>query len=419
MTGREVEGRVMIFSSSASSSLVLELNPLHREGAAYGPSQWSVINKTGFAKAWKTITSWPGYKKSPLKNLAGAAATAKVDCVFYKDESDRFGLGSFKALGGAYAVARLLTSIVATETNNPDVEIDELRGARYRAILSKVTVSCATDGNHGRSVAWGAQMFGCQCVIFVHAKVSAGRQQAIEKFGARIVRTSGNYDQSVQQAQSVSRQEGWYVVSDTSYEGYLDVPRDVMQGYTIMAEEAIRQFPDVRPPTHLFLQTGVGGMAAAVCGHMWQYYGRERPKTVLADPAEAACWLASLLARHPVVIEGELDTVMAGLACGEVSLLAWKILSTEASAVVSVDDTSAMHCMRLLADGRSGDRPIVAGESAVAGLAGFLAVSQNADARKLLGLDTSSRVLVFGTEGDTDPDVFRDIVGRSSQEVLL
>ncbi len=395
----------------------LRLNADSDPGAAYGPGQARVIGDESYRSAMAGIGAWPGYRRSPLVRLDGLAAAAGLGAVFYKDESERFGLGSFKALGGSYAVARLLVARVAAKTGDTGLTMEDLLAGRHGDAVAGITVCCATDGNHGRSVAWGARMFGCDCVIFIHETVSDGRRAAIEELGARVVRTAGNYDHSVRQAQQVAGREGWFVVSDTSYEGYMDVPRDVMAGYTVMAQETIDQLPPGQPPTHLFLQTGVGGMAAALTARFWQVFGDRRPRTVLVDPERAACWMASFAAGRPVAIDGDLDTMMAGLACGEVSLLAWEILAPAAAAAITVNDAAAADCMIMLADGRYGDGPLVAGESAVAGLAGLLAAAADSDGRAKLGLDKNSRVVLFGTEGDTDPEVYRRIVGRSAAAV--
>lgn len=396
----------------------LALNGAVRADAPYGPAQADVLNMDAFETARRTICGWEGYAPTPLVSLPALARIAGIGALHYKDESGRFGLGSFKALGGAYAVASLLAREVARTTGDDTVTIDSLRAGDHREAVSAITVCCATGGNHGRSVAWGAQMFGCRCVIFLHATVSAGRERAIAQFGADIVRSKGNYDDSVREAQDTAQREGWFVVSDTSYEGYMDIPKDVMQGYTVMAAEAIGELPYEGPPTHLFLQTGAGGMAAAVAAQFWQVYGAARPTVVLADPANAECWYETLKSGQPTTVEGDLDTMMAGLACGEISLLAWKILEPVAEAAVVIDDEAAAEAMRMLADRRFADPPVVAGESAVAGLAALLAVAADDDARQKLRLGPDSRVLLFGTEGDTDPEIYRNIVGRSARDVL-
>ena len=279
-----------------------------------------------------------------------------------------------------------------------------------------ITVCTATDGNHGRSVAWGARTCGCRAVIYIHATVSEGRKAAMEAFGAEVRRVAGNYDDSVRQAASDATANGWFVVSDTSYDGYLEIPRDVMHGYAVMAEEAIAQLPS--SPSHVFVQGGVGGLAAAILAPFWWRLGAARPRFVVVEPETAACLYASAEAGRPAVVPGDLDTVMAGLAAGEVSLLAWEILEAGADGFMTVNDESARILMRRLAEGRDGDPPIVAGESAVAGLAGALAARQDPAMREQLGLGPESRVLVFGTEGATDPALYQEIVGRPSEAVV-
>ena len=191
-----------------------------------------------------------------------------------------------------------------------------------------------------------------------------------------------------------------------------------MRGYTLLVAEALEQLPYQGPPTHLFLQAGVGGMAAATVAQLWQRFGAARPRVVLVEPKTAACWYLSLEAGRPVTAPGELHSIMAGLACGEVSQLAWMVLAPGACAAMKIDDAAAADCMRLLADGRYGDAPLVAGESAVAGLAALLAVAADPDSRRALALDADSRVLLFGTEGATDPDTYRETVGRSAEDVV-
>ncbi|WP_417280425.1 diaminopropionate ammonia-lyase [Celeribacter sp.] len=404
--------------NGAASELVF--NRDYALDAEYAPEQEAVLNDANFAVARETITAWPGYAPTPLYALPDMARSAGLASLHYKDEGGRFGLGSFKALGGAYAVLRLIMSEISNRTGAPEPSVDEILKGTYGDILSEITVCCATDGNHGRSVAWGAQTFGCQCVIFIHATVSEGRKTAIESFGAQVRRTAGNYDESVREADETARNEGWFVVSDTSYEGYTEIPKNVMQGYEIMAAEASDQLEDdgLEPPTHVFLQTGVGGAAAAVAAQLRRRYGAAKaPKIILADPDKSACWLETLRHGTPTAVEGDLDTVMAGLACGEISLLAWDVLKPLAFAAVSVTDADAVTVMRRLASPMGGDPAIVAGESAVAGLAVCLAVAAQPDAAQAIGLSSNSRVLVFGSEGDSDPELYQQLVGRTAAEV--
>lgn len=391
----------------------LFVNPAARRDAPWTAEQDAILNDTAFAAARAAISAWPGYAPTPLVALPGLARSLGVAELHYKDEGGRFGLGSFKALGGAYAVARVILARAAAAGREGTMEA--LLAGRLADIAAGLTVCCATDGNHGRSVAWGAQRFGAACVIFIHATVSEGRRAAIAAYGAEVRRTAGNYDDSVREAEATARREGWVVVSDTSYPGYTDIPRDVMQGYELMAAEAFEALP--APPTHVFLQTGVGGMAAAVAAQAVRRWGAARPMIVLADPDRSACWLDSLRAGRPVAVEGDLDTLMAGLACGEVSLLAWEILRDHADAVMAIPDAAAVAMMRRLARPGPEDPSLVAGESAVAGLAALELALADTPARAALGLDASSRVLVFGTEGDTDPDLYRDLVGADAASV--
>lgn len=397
-----------------NAAFTLCLNPEARADAPWSAAQDAIVSDAGLAAARATISAWPGYAPTPLHALPGLARQLGIAALHCKDEATRFGLGSFKALGGAYAVARLLQAELGRQLGRA-VSMEEVTARAHPDLAARITVCCATDGNHGRSVAWGAQTFGCACVIFIHATVSDARKAAIEGFGAEVRRCRGNYDDSVREAQAAATRAGWYVVSDTSYPGYMEIPKDVMQGYEVMAAEAFDALDT--PPSHVFLQTGVGGMAAAVTAQAVRRWGPERPKIVLCDPASSACWLASIAAGRPTAVTGELKTLMAGLACGEVSALAWEILRDHADAVMAVTDAAAVDMMRRLARPQPGDPAIVAGESAVAGLAGLVAALGDAEARALLALGPAARVLVFGTEGDTDPALYERLVGLGGDQV--
>jgi diaminopropionate ammonia-lyase len=359
-----------------------------------------VLTEGGFRRASAEITAWPGYAPTPLRELPAQGFAS----LHYKDEAERFGLGSFKALGGAYAVQKLV--------------VGELARAGIRATGAEVfsgqhqpnvTVTCATDGNHGRSVAWGARQCHAACVIFVHEHVSQGRRDAIAAYGAEVRQVAGNYDDSVRAASAAAESNGWHVISDTSWPGYTEPPRDVMQGYAVLAMEI--EAEGVRP-SHVFVQGGVGGLAASVLSYRWDKFGADRPVMTVVEPDKAACLFASAGAEALTAVGGDLDTVMAGLACGEPSLLAWHILSAGADAFMSIPDAAAVATMRDLAE-----LGIVAGESGVAGLAGFRLAAQDAAMRATLSLDATSRIVVYGTEGATDPDVYRALVGRSPEDV--
>ena len=369
---------------------------------APGPPGLVVLSASGFRRARAEISSWPEYTPTPLHDMPALAEAAGVAAVAVKDEASRFGLGSFKALGGAYAVADIVRTELAKRGIAAAATTAELQAGRYPT--AALTVTCATDGNHGRSVAWGAQRIGAACVVFVHEGVSAGRVAAIERFGATVRRIGRDYDDSVRAANETAEAEGWLVVSDTSWPGYTETPRLVMQGYRVMVDEALDQWGGA-PPSHVFIQAGVGGVAAAVAVHL-----RARlpamPRLIVVEPENAACLLASAERGAPTAVPGPLDTVMACLACGEPSLLAWQELGRSAAAFVAVDDESAIDAMRRLA--RLG---IVSGDSGAAGLAGLLAAAADPALRQAIGLDTASRVLLFSTEGATDPDRYAELVG--------
>ncbi|MCP5270984.1 MAG: diaminopropionate ammonia-lyase [Burkholderiaceae bacterium] len=376
----------------------------------------AVLNAAGFDAAQAAITRWPGYAPTPLVALPALAARLQLAALHYKDEGTRFGLKSFKALGGAYAVYRLLAQAVARETGGPLPEADELLSGRWRNLVQGFTVTCATDGNHGRSVAWGAQLFGCRCVIYIHATVSEGRRAAIARYGAEVVRVSGNYDDSVRHADAQAKAHGWTVVSDTTYEGYRDIPIDVMHGYGVMSREVVAQLHG-EPPTHVLVQAGVGAFASSVAAVFWLAWGPRRPKLIIVEPTQADCHLQSALAGHPVAVTGDLDTVMAGLACGEVSPAAWEIVASAADAFVAIDDRFALDGVRAFASPTGGDPALVSGETGATGLGALLAAQADPALRALLGLDASSRVLLLGSEGDTDPEIYRQITGRTADEV--
>ncbi|MBP2300491.1 diaminopropionate ammonia-lyase [Azospirillum picis] len=392
-------------------------NPRADREAPYGAPERAILSRAAFEEAMAEIGAWPGYVPTPLRSLGGLAREAGIDRLWYKDEGTRFALGSFKALGGAYAVLRLLTREVTARVPGVPVTALDLVVGRYARVTRTLTVTTATDGNHGRSVAWGAQVFGCNCVVYVPAACSAGRRAAIEAYGAKLVVVDGLYDDAVRRAARDAAAAGWFVVSDTSYTGYMDVPRDVMQGYTVMVEEAISQLPASERPTHVFVQGGVGALPAAVCGHLWESWGRQRPRFVVVEPQAADCLYQSAVAGRPMRSAGRLDTLMAGLACGEVSLLAWAILERGADDFLTIPDEGAVAAMRKLAEGRHGGRPVVAGESGVAGLAGLLCAAAHEETRRALGLMPDARVLVFGTEGATDPEVYERLVGRPPEQV--
>ena len=391
-------------------------NPSALGRAPYPPRLAVVLSTELFDEASDEISNWPGYRPTRLHSLHGLAAQIGVADVYFKDESTRFGLGSFKALGGAYAVEKVLHQELQKAVGMK-LSLQHVHDDEYRDLKKNITVATATDGNHGRSVAWGAKMFGCRCVIYIHAEVSDGRKLAMEQFGAKVVRVEGNYDNSVRQAAQDAKSNGWFIVSDTSYEGYRTLPRQVMAGYGVMVQEAMQQMAD-QTSTHVFVQGGCGGCAAAVCSYLWQEMERDRPTFVVVEPNLADCLLQSAIQGRSTAIPIKDETIMAGLSCGEVSALAWEILSSGTDHFMAISDELVAPAMRLLADGVDGDPAVVAGESAVAGLAALLVVASRPELRNELKIDRNSRILLFGTEGATDPLIYEQLVGRNVETVL-
>ena len=367
------------------------------------------LPEAGFQRAKAQITAWDGYEITPLRDLPGVAQQADLGAIRLKDEATRFGLGSFKALGGAYGVACVLATALAQRGFPSEGLSAELAKGSYRDVTKGVTVTCATDGNHGRAVAWGAQRFHCGCVIFVHSSVSQERVDAIARYGAEVRRVSGTYDDAVREAARQAAANGWFIVSDTSWSGYSEVPQQIMQGYRLMADEAADQWTGERP-THVFVQAGVGGVAAAVSVQMRARFQPApelpAPQVIVVEPDRAACLLASAEFGQPIAVPGNLDTLMAGLACGEPSPVAWQELNHGAAAFMAIPDEAAVACMRLLAGAA-----LSAANQALPALPAAFSRRRIPLRANFLGWTASSRVLTFITEGATDPEVYRRLVG--------
>lgn len=352
---------------------------------------------------------------TPLCGLPGLARKLGIGSLHAKDEGQRLGLGSFKALGGAYALMILVREAAERRLQRP-LALSELMSDEVRSVAAEMTFACATDGNHGRSVAQGAGLMGAKAVIFVHSGVSEARIAAIAHFGARMVRVPGNYDVSVAEAARVAGEEGWTLLSDTSWPGYEYIPGLVAQGYTGLVRESLTQLPDT--PTHVFLQAGVGGFAAAVAGHMALVLGDRKPHVTVVEPARAACLYESARLGSPVKVAEGQSTVMAMLECYEPSLIAFRVLSRVADGFMTVDEDSAPSVMRQLAAPEPGDPPLVAGESGGVGLAGLIAALHDPNLAAEIGLGPEARVLVINTEGATDTALYKELVGRSPESVL-
>ena len=380
----------------------------HQAGAPAFDAEFStVLPRSAFSAALDEIRQWDGYTKTPLYSLPALAQELDLGAIRYKHEGPRFGLGSFKALGGAYGAQCALRRELSRITGS-DVTLAEIRNGDWVHKASQITLVSATDGNHGRSLAWGCKRFGAQCRIYIHAEVSAGREQAIEDLGATVVRVDGDYDASVAICRDEALENGWIVVSDTSWDGYTEIPRDVMAGYGVMFSEIVDQMGSA--PSHAFVQGGVGGLAAAASASLRQLWGREAPRIVVVEPEYAACLFECAARGTVTVVEIEAETIMAGLSCGEPSPLAWDVLAGGAADFLTISDGLIPPTMRRLARPRSGDPAIEGGESGVAGLAALIEAGRSELLRESIGLTSESEVLLIGTEGVTDPQIFAEIL---------
>ena len=373
---------------SRVATLTVFINPRRTPLSRYPEAFRGILSLAAHENARASIENWDGYEVTPLIRADDLAVGMGLAALWIKDESQRFGLGSFKALGGAYGVAR-----VVAEAGVPPANI---------------TVACASDGNHGRAVAWGANRAGCRARVYLPSHVSRSRGEAIEAWGARVIRVEGEYDEAVAQAAADARSLGLTVVTDTAYSGEEEIPRTVMQGYTVMVEEALEQIGADRP-THVFVQGGVGGLAASVIAHVWERVGPPLPTVVVVEPEAADCLLASARQGRPTPSAGSLSTVMAGLSCRHVSTLAWPILERGVHGFMTVPDSAVFPTMRALASGLAGT-PVEGGESGVVGLVGLQVAASDPDLRSALGLNEGSRTLVFNTEGATDPGLYRQVI---------
>lgn len=351
------------------------LNPLASK-APYSAREALVASGELASAALREISQWPEYCVTPLLSLGALATELGIAELLYKDESNRLGQGSFKTLGGAYAA---MLKLRQERSNDP------------------VTLCCATDGNHGRSVAFAAQRHGCECVVFMHEHASAEKERAIAALGARVTRVAGTYDDSVRHARETAAERGWVLVPDTSEDPFDETTRQVVQGYGVMMLEVIDQLAQSGPPTHVFVQGGVGGLAAAVAGALAEAYGANRPKMVIVEPEAAACLLQSALNGAPSKVSGDLRTAMEMLSTGEASPVAWPVLQGRADVFIAIDDAVAVETARELRSAPQG-RQLNVGVSGAAGVAGLIELLRHREAAAILGLGTDSKVLVFGTE---------------------
>lgn len=350
------------------------------------------------------------YKPTPLIKLPNLAKKVGVKSIFVKDESYRFGLNAFKALGGSYAIAKSIHS----RLENEEFSYLNLASKRIREILGELTFVTATDGNHGRGIAWAAKKFGHKSVVYMPKGSSKERLENICAEGADASITDLNYDDTVRYAEKMSKEHGWVLVQDTAWNGYTEIPKWIMQGYTTMAIEAYEQLGNIKP-THIFLQAGVGSFASSMLGFFANIYNRERPIVTIVEPSLADCILKTAAADDGTLhkVKGEMNTIMAGLACGEPSFIAWDILKDYADYFVSIPDEVAAKGMRILGNPLPGDDRVIAGESGAAGFAFAMELLLNPKygiLKDKMRIDENSCLLFFNTEGDTDKENYRKIV---------
>ena len=340
--------------------------------------------------AHKVISKWKGYKKTPLINLRMLSKKLSTNNIFYKDESKRFGLKSFKALGGAYAVEKIVKN------------------------KKKVTVSTATAGNHGKSVSWGAKKIGARCKIFISENVSNTRAIEMEKLGADVIRVKGNYEKSLKICKEISNKRGWKIIQDVAWRNYEYVPKLTMAGYSVMIKEISNQTKHYI--THVFLQAGVGGMAAGMISGIAKYFKRI-PKIIVIEPENANCVMKSIKFGSLKKVNIQKQSIMGGMSCAEVSLVPWRILKNAVNNCVSVSDKYVPQTLTMLAKKKFGDKKIIAGECSTPGVISVISCCNDPLVKKKLEINEESNILIIGCEGDTDKNLYNKLYKIGNQKL--
>ena len=350
----------------------------------------NVCGERNIIDAYKKISGWKDYNATPLIELKKLSDNLKLKNIFYKDESKRFHLKSFKALGGAYAVERVKEG------------------------KKNITVSTATAGNHGRSVAWGAQRLGLKCKIFISEYVSDARAEEMRKLGAEIIRVKGNYEKSLEECINQSNKNGWEIVQDVAWENYENVPKLTMAGYSVMIKEISNQTDQYI--THIFLQAGVGGMASGAILGVAQYFKRI-PKIVIVEPENADCVLQSVDKGSLQKVNIKKESIMGGMSCGEVSLVPWKILKNSVNLCTSISDKNVAKTITMLKNNYFCEKNIIGGECSTPGIISLISVCENQDLKNKISLDENSNVLVIGCEGDADEILYKKLLDDGKKEL--
>ena len=340
--------------------------------------------------AYNTISSWPSYKSTPLISLNKLSKNINVKNIFYKDESKRFGLKSFKALGGAYAVENIT------------------RGKK------DIIISTATAGNHGRSVAWGSQRLSLKCKIFISEYVSEYRANEMRKLGADVIRVNGNYEASLKECLKQSKKNNWQIVQDVAWENYELVPKLTMAGYSVMIKEITSQTNEYI--THVFLQAGVGGMAAGVISGIAKYFKRV-PKIIIVEPESADCVLKSVENGLIKKIEIKKESIMGGMSCGEVSLVPWKIIKNSVNMCLSISDDNIAKSVAMLANCSFTDEKIIGGECSAPGVISLIASYNSKEIKENLSLDENSNILLIGCEGNADENLYNKLLSEGMKQI--
>ena len=351
----------------------------------------NICDESNVDDAYNTISKWKDYKPTPLVNLVKLSNKLKLNNIFYKDESKRFHLKSFKALGGAYAVEK------TTQGNK------------------NIIVATATAGNHGRSVAWGAQRLGLKCKIFISEYVSEARANSMRKLDAEVIRVNGNYEKSLERCISESNKNGWEIVQDVAWENYEYVPKLTMAGYSVMIKEISNQTDQYI--THVFLQAGVGGMASGAIAGIAKYFKRI-PKIIIVEPENADCVLKSVENGSLQKVDIKKESIMGGMSCGEVSLVPWKILKESVNTCTSVTDENVDLTVAMLRNKILSDVEIVGGECSTPGIISLIACTEDVEIRKNLELEESSNILIIGCEGDADEDLYNKLLSTGNKKLL-
>ena len=337
-------------------------------------------------EAYLSISNWEGYSPTPLLELDKLSKELNLNKIFYKDESKRFDLKSFKALGGAYAVEKV-------SKGNKDI-----------------VVATATAGNHGRSVAWGARRLGLKCKIFISEFVSDARGKAMTDLGADVIKVKGNYEKSLIECIKQSTENNWQIVQDVAWEDYTTVPKYTMAGYTVMMKEIVDQI-DQNKISHIILQAGVGGMAGAMIAGVARYL-KNVPETIVVEPDSAACVMESIKTGQIEKIDIKRESLMGGMSCGEVSLVPWEILKNSVKYCISLPDDDIAKTMRLLGNASFSNEKIIAGENSAPGVISLIASCEDENIKGKLQLNDNSNILVIGCEGDTDQEMYKKLVNQ-------